>query len=309
MKFGVQAGASCAAMAVCAILLSSGPASAAAPLSFSYAATGVGYCAAGVCSGSSIIYTDQDDQFGYRQNNATNSSDPMWGSAGASAAPAVGGVPLPALHSDTEAVVSHTPIGFSRVYSFAQGTDLLRWTGPSIDLAVSDFVGSLSMTNTGGSFGTSGFGEASASLAILTSAVGNNALGNTWFADDGTGGFLADCSTAGAIAVGETNAITTIGSVSRTVTASCPASATFHLNTGDSFNIWARVFTFRENGGDTDADFTVGLSSALDPATRSFIASHLIQAGVPEPSIWATMIVGFAAAGAALRRRRTASAA
>jgi hypothetical protein len=201
-------------------------------------------------------------------------------------------------------------VGFSRNYSFAQGATRLEWTGAAIDLAVSDFVGTFHFTQTGGPFSTSGFGEASASLAILTSAVGRNALGNTWFADDGAGGFAADCSTEGAIAVGETGPITTLGTINRTVTASC-GNPTFHLDTGDTFGIWARVFTFRENGGVTDAShsFNVGLSSGLSESQRAFLAANLVQVGIPEPGVWAMMLTGLGAVGALLRARRRPAAA
>jgi hypothetical protein len=196
-------------------------------------------------------------------------------------------------------------VGFGRAYSFAQGVTRLEWTGAATDLAVSDFVGTFNFTQTGGSFSTSGFGEASASLAILTSAVGRNALGNTWFADDGAGGFAADCTTEGAIGVGETGVITALGSITRTVVASCGVP-TFHLETGDAFNIWARVFTFRENGGLTDAShsFNVGLSSSLSGSQQAFLSSHLVQIGTPEPGAWALMLLGLGATGTVLRARR-----
>jgi hypothetical protein len=306
---GIERGALSAVLAGCGLLLAAGSANAAATLGFSYAATGVGHCTGGVCAGH-IIYSDQDSQFGYLLNATAASSDPTWGVAHAAADPGAGPLALPELHSDVSAAVSHTSAGLPWDYSFSQGANRYEWMGPSADIAVSDFVGFLSFTNTGGSFSTSGFGEASASLAILTGAVGRNPLGDTWFADDGTGGFQADCSTAGAIGVGETGAITTIGSVSRTVTASCPGVTTFHLNPGDDFTIWARLFTFRENGGTTDAShtFAVGFAPGLSADTESFLVSNM-RLDLPEPSAWALMVLGLGGAGAALRARRKPGAA
>jgi len=287
----------------------SGVAEAASVLNYSFTSTGVGYCPAGNCA--HVIYTDSTFASGYGVDNASSSADPAWGAANASTGLAAGPVALPSLHSDTSTLVSHSPVGFGRAYSFAQGAVRLRWIGDAVDIAVSDFVGTFNFTQTPGPFAVGGFGEASASLAILTSAVGRNALGDTWFADDGSGGFAADCSTEGAIGVGETGVITQTGAVSRTVVASCPGVPTFHLETGDTFGIWARVFTFRENGGLTDAShsFNVGLSSSLSASQQAFLASNLVQAGVPEPRGWAMMLVGLGAAGTIARARRKPGAA
>ena len=58
MMRGMKAGAISAALALGGLMISAAAAEAATTLGFSYAATGVGYCAAGNCSGSHLIYTN-----------------------------------------------------------------------------------------------------------------------------------------------------------------------------------------------------------------------------------------------------------
>jgi hypothetical protein len=301
----LHARALCAAMAAGSLALLSSGVARAAELGFSYAATGVGYCTGSPCP-ANVIYTAQASPFGYNFNAHASSSDPMWGVATASAGPGPDPLELPQLQSSISASASHSPVGFPWDYSFANGSRRFEWMGASTDIAVSDFVGVLNFSNSGGPFSTSGFGEFSASLAILTSAVGHNALGDTWFADDGAGGFKADCNTAGAIGVGETHVVTTVGSGTLNLTASCPGVATFHLNTGDTFGIWSRVFSFRENGGTTNLSLSIALSPTLSSDTRSLLLANLqpLGAEAPEPQTWALMILGLGATGAALRSRR-----
>ena len=171
------------------------------------------------------------------------------------------------------------------------GVNEYKWNGPSIvNLSKAYFIGVLDFKTAGG------FSEASAAIALVTSAVGANALGAAWYKPDASlGGFSNGCGSVGAIGVGETGLITssTAGSYSATVNPSC-GEATFTLNPGDSFGIWAKLFTFHAVDGYTDASntFSVALSPDVPEATRALLESNLVlidrkfTASVPEPASW-----------------------
>ena len=95
-----------------------------------------------------------------------------------------------------------------------------------------------------------------------------------------------------------------------TVAPSCGAE-TFHLDTGDSFGLWARMETFEANGGFVDAShtFTVALNPDLRPETVALLQASIVQkAGgfgtAPEPATWGLLVLGFGGLGAMVRRRR-----
>ena len=302
-----------AAAAAGMVAVTAGAAHSAEPLSWSFSSTGVGYCnsATFACQtgpGGSLTFVSQGLQYDLGINASSSASDPTYGLAHSSAAPGDGLIALPELHADVTG--GHGAGDYSWNYAQAQGVQGFTWTGDATDLNVSAFQATLEFTIGG----AQGYGEAGAAFAILSSAVEDRAVGDLWYPADGNAyGFLAGCGTAGAIAVGETGAITGLGAHSVTVMPTCGQS-TFHVETGDNFYLWARLSTFHLNDGFTDASntFSVNLSPDLSPETVQFLAANLVPTGpldlgtsVPEPNAWALMVLGFGGLGAALRRRRS----
>ena len=128
------------------------------------------------------------------------------------------------------------------------------------------------------------------------------------------------CGTTGALALGNPSPAnsgpspnTQYLSVSAT---SCLDSDTYLLNPGETFYVWARLGVVHSSFGVTDALNTFNVTIALEyqaqvqaelaPALAAASGENLDIAvgGIPEPSTWAMMILGFGAAGTAVPRRR-----
>ncbi len=310
LKIGHSARLMAASFALASCGLAAGAAQASDPLGFSFAATGVGSCVIGApCGGASVTYSpgSQTSALGFGANASSTASDPLWGLAHGSANQGVGLIALPELHSDTSGLPAHGG-SFALAYSLVQGAERFQWLGGDMVLDASDFIGTLDYQAS-----NNGFSEISASLAILTGAVQHNALGDAWFLGDGSYGFLNDCSSEGAVAIGETGFFQVSGNGSRSVAStSCGA---FTLHNGDYFSLWARMETVHADAGFTDAShtFAVSLSPDLSPETAAFLANNIVAqsdfGAVPEPASWALIIAGFGMVGAALRRRTAAVAA
>jgi hypothetical protein len=75
----------------------------------------------------------------------------------------------------------------------------------------------------------------------------------------------------------------------------------FDLTAGQAAGRFDGYFTVGRYDGLYGADVGAGAIFAI---TRAYATVEQPQAGVPEPAAWALMILGFGAAGAALRRRR-----
>lgn len=303
--------------AAVAVGCAGGAASAAEPLAWSFAATGVGHCTSdtftcSVASGT-LEYVDLHNQHDFNFDAVSAASDPQWGLAHASAnlGPGFGDLGLAQLHTD----VTGTPFDaadYSWSYAVAQAVQGYTWTGGSYDLSIDAFEGLVDFTNSGF------YGQVTASLAILADTQGQfGSWGDFWYLDDPDYGFLHSCAdNHGAIGIGETGPVTTQGAVSTPLSVQSCGGSTFHLEDGDTFYLWARMRSFHLGDGFTDAShtFDVRISPNLDPEVATFITSNIRLAalpddfgvGVPEPSSWALMILGFAGAGAALRRRSRA---
>ena len=83
------------------------------------------------------------------------------------------------------------------------------------------------------------------------------------------------------------------------------------LNPGDQFLVVALIQTPANRGGYLDAShtFKVELAPTLSPEAIAALTAGIVSAAaVPEPSVWAQMIAGFALAGLAMRRRKAVAA-
>lgn len=300
------------AAANAALLLSSGTAHAADTLAWSLAATGVGSCSTTPCiEGTTLSFQDRDVEYALGINASKNSSHPVYGTAQASAEPGAGVFSLPQLHAAVTA--ENGPGGFAYNYAIAHAVQGYRWDGlTGVDLGVDTFIGTVDFTAS-----TAGYSFVTAGIAIISGVLrDNDALGRLWYRPDGFGDFTADCDTEGAIAIGSTGPDFSRGSVTRVIAPTCGA-ATFHVEPGEEFFIWARLEAFHAGAGFTDAAHT--FSVAINPdlpeekltlLTESLsIAPALAISAVPEPMTWTMMIVGFGLTGAALRRRKVVFAA
>ena len=282
-----------------------------------FAATTLGWSIAGgsihscknACAGADHTVLQNTWDTAYNHNASWSGSDPHYGSFAASATPGSGSSPfvLPALKAVATGANNYNG-EYALVIAFSQGVKRYRWTGSeSIDLGVDTFVGTLNYTNSG-----PGTGSAFAALSILDSTAGTSAaIGNAWYFNDphlfGGNGRPFGCDLPAAIAHAQTAIMTTSGSVSVALSPTC-GPATFHLNPGDDFFVWARMSMFHFGPGATDGSqgFSVALSPTLPAATlRSLIQNlrPISSTPVPEPSTWALTIFGFGMVGAALRRR------
>jgi hypothetical protein len=274
-------------------------------LGWSFAATGVGSCDlnGGCTPAHPPVYVDQHFQNVFGGNASSSSSDALRGLAHASADVGAGFMALPELHSDVTGG-STVNGAYSWNYSLVQGAIGYTWTGNPVDLAINTFVGALDYTNS-----AAGVGLASASFAILNDAARDPAVANLWFPGDGQYGFAANCSTAGAVAVVNTGFNFTKGHVSTTLAPTC-GSPTFHLDTGDEFFFWARLETFEAVDGFVNASHTFKISLNPDLTTEqvAFVTDNVqsvaVGVSVPEPGIWAMLLLGLGGVGGLIRRRR-----
>ena len=285
------------------------------------AATTLGWSLAGgsisscknACAGTDQTRLQNSWDTAYNHNASWSGSDPNYGSFAASAAPGSGPFVLPDLKAVATGANNYNG-EYSAVFAFAQGVKRYRWTGSQgIDLAVDTFVGTLNYTN------SAQFGSAFAALSIVDSTVGANSnLGNQWYFNDphifGGNGRPFGCNLPGAIAHAQTAIMTNQGSVSVNLAPTC-GPATFHLDPGDDFFVWARMSLFSAGAGALDGSqgFSVALSPNLSAATLQSLNQNLRPISstpppIPEPSTWALTIFGFGMVGAALRRRTAAAA-
>ncbi len=279
-------------------------ASAAEPLVFSLAQGGAGPLAQ-LNSGNPSLYAINTDR-GF-DRNATASADFVgFGYGQASAAPGAGDLGLPQVRASAVGA----PDAFN--FGYAQAYQAYTWNGASgIDLNVSTFIGRLDYT-AGGAPGSS---FVRASLAIIDGSLrGSQAIQDAWGTVGQFGSFNATCGTPGAIGLGTTGTLTSLGPVSTLVSPTCGVG-TFHLEPGQEFFVQSRLFAGHFGGGYTDAShtFSVEISPDAPIEIQEALARNLSQspgslAPVPEPATWALMIGGFGLAGAMLRRRRAVAA-
>lgn len=278
-------------------------------LGWSFSGTGVGHCQNGQPCGNGTGVTYDQQAFDYNNNhNATSTaSTAARGTATGSANPGAGFLAAPELHAKTVGA-PFSAGAYSWNYAEVQGVQGYTWTGAATDLALSAFTGVFDFTVSGPDYG-----QASAAFAILDHTVGEvQAEGDFWFKRDASYGFLGTCSDAGAIAIAETGTIIGSGAHSATLNPTCGAS-TFHLETGETFYLWARLEVFTAGLSTTDAShtFSIGLSPNASPDLVTLLSNNLVRAApldlgssAPEPGTWAMMLVGFGGLGAVLRRRR-----
>jgi hypothetical protein len=289
---------------------------AATPLAWSMAGGNLNACSfAGQCAGDNRRKLAEQFNFGHSQNNSLSLSDPTFGSLSVTTAPGEGQFALPVLkvtaNGAANALGGNNINGeYASTLAFADGVQRYRWNGAeAIDLAVSTFVGSLHFANTG-------LGYVQAELNIIDSTLDDSvANGDYWYFNNAfrLGSPRPTCGGPGAIALASTGTLTAAqGETNRTLTPTCGA-ATFRLDPGEEFFVWARLDLRHLGAGATDAShtFSVGLSPDLTPETVQALSGNLrvipryVPGGaIPEPSTWALLIGGFGMAGAALRRRR-----
>ncbi|MBL8771780.1 MAG: PEPxxWA-CTERM sorting domain-containing protein [Phenylobacterium sp.] len=169
-------------------------------------------------------------------------------------------------------------------------------------------------------------GRVGANIAVTTSAILDPLVAAEYWRPTGglSGGqWTGSCGSTGALAVGTAsvqplNAPNTTQYLGLAAT-SCSGAETYVLNPGESFYVWATLGVLRSGPGVTDASHTFNITIAPEYeaqvtnelAPRLAVADganlSIAVAAIPEPSTWALMILGFGAAGAALRRRRTAA--
>lgn len=174
------------------------------------------------------------------------------------------------------------------------------------------------------SAGNPGGGRVGATLALTTNAILNPLVSAEYFTPGvgpaAGGQWTGSCGSTGALAFGSASVVpanrpgvTQYLGLSAT---SCTGEETYLLNPGESFYVWATLGVLRSGPGVTDASNTFNITIAPEfqaQVERDLAPSLAIASGanlvintgvVPEPSTWAMMITGFAAAGALLRRRR-----
>jgi hypothetical protein len=284
------------------VMAAASGAAAAQPLGWSFSSTGVGSCEVHITGCDTThppVYTQQGLQYGYNMDATSSASDPAWGAAHGSAN-LTGALPMPELHSDVTGLPSGAGVPYSWNYSQVQGViGLTAINAVSFDLH--DIIGALDFSQSG-----TGVGIVSASLAILDYQAGDVAIGNTYYAQDASYGFANDCSSPGALAIGETGSIYTRGAnLTSTVAPTICGASTVNLAAGDTILLWARLQTFETAFDTTNASFRVELAPGLSQAVVQQLTPNLTPiAGVPEPTTWAMIILGLGATGSILRRRR-----
>jgi MYXO-CTERM domain-containing protein len=323
-----------AAMAGAAIALAAfgaGAARAADTLSWSSANSNVYFCNNTACGNSPLLVAGHDDNSGFNFNASTVVSN-SHGIADAWAQPAANGL-LPELHAFVMAAGPvQTPGQFNIATASVQGVQVFQWNGPAIDIDPTMFVGSFDYHADYAPAGPSGI---LAGFAILDASVlSSDAAAMPWYnfgsSANGPTAFQGDCSTPGAVAVGSggLDRITSApgtghpdllgSSINATV---CQSS--LHLNTGDEFVLWSKLFVDRSAPGVLDASHTFSLDIDLNklptedgPNGPTQLDVQTLAGGLtleaydfsptPEPDAWALMILGFGGIGAAIRRRRQA---
>jgi hypothetical protein len=218
------------------------------------------------------------------------------------------GLDLPVIHGSTYS----NPTGQDRMNINSIGYQSYDYTGPSgVDFSL---TGNLSIDNssTDGGDGTLPGGAIyTAYVAIWDPSV---LAGLTTAGDIFNSAFLADCSTAGVLAIGEMSGPLSGGPASISVTTSACGGGPLLLTTGEEVLAVAGLQLPVNRGGFADASHTylTTLGSDLSADDKEILVAGLQSGesilGVPEPAAWALMLSGFFGMGSMLRRRRAALA-
>ena len=293
-----------AGVVACSVVaLTSGVAMAGNNANWSYATVGVGSCdlPTGCSPSHPAVFIGTSVDQGFNHNSSVSLSDPTRGSAAAW----VTLDDFPSL-AELHAISSGRPdAGGAKSwnYAFTEASVGFLWTGPTMTIPLDTFVGTLKWSNSG-----SYFGSAIGSVAFVSDAVEDPAIGLLWSKSNGDGGFSATCSTPGAESIQTTGVMSGKGFNQVALTSElCPAS-TISLIHGQDFYIWSRLQTFAFGAETSDASgtFSVGFKNGTSPDLMKLLVSHVAPIGtaVPEPSSWALMLLGFGTLGATLRSRR-----
>lgn len=280
-------------------------------LSWSFAASTVDFCNFGSCGIEPLLVAGHSDSSGTNFNAAAVSLTPH-GNAVAWADPGDSGL-LADLHAVAVAFGPlQTPGQFNIAFAAVEGVQVYQWTGGSFDLDPTDFIGSMDYHADNAAAGPSGI---VAGFAILDGSVlGDNSLATPWFNFGlNAGGFVADafqgdCATPGAVGIANTGFDRRVGTNTLTIGATA-CHGKLHLEAGDEFVLWSKLFVDRSSPGAIDASHTFHVE--FDPATSaetiqtfaSSIAQQDYAYAVPETATWMTMILGFCGIGTALRSR------
>jgi hypothetical protein len=218
------------------------------------------------------------------------------------------GLDLPVIHGSTYS----DPAGQDRMNINSIGYQSYDYTGPSG--AAFSLTGNLSIDNssTDGGDGTLPGGAIyTAYVAIWDPSV---LAGLTTAGDIFNSAFLADCSTAGVLAIGEMSGPLSGGAASISVTTAACGGGTLTLTTGEEVLAVAGLQLPVNRGGFADASHTylTTLGSDLSADDKAVLVAGLHSGesllAVPEPAAWALMLSGFFGLGSMLRRRRAALA-
>ncbi len=300
-------------------MIAAGGARAAETLSWSFAATTVAFCNFGECGVQPAAIAGRNESSG-SDFNASAATLTFRGNAAAWADPGESG-----LLADLHAVAftqgpGVTPGQGNFALAAVQGVQVYKWTGPAFDLDPEIFSASIDFL---ASFAPPGPSGLVAGFAILDSSVlASNSAATPWF-NFGRGpngavnsAFQADCSTPGAIGIanaGRDQRTSLSPSTPGLFTNSIGATAcngSLHLEAGDEFVLWSKLYVNRSAPGLLDAShtFSVGLidlpQSTLEVLAGSLELQTYNYSPAPEPGAWALMILGFGGIGAAARRRR-----
>ncbi len=125
--------------------------------------------------------------------------------------------------------------------------------------------------------------------------------------------FLAQCGTAGVLAVGMMSGPLSGGSADYSVTTTSCSGGPLTLTAGEEVLAVSGLQLPVNRGGFADAShtFTTTLGDDLSVTDKATLTANLVSGrsalGVPEPSTWALMLGGVFWAGAVLRRRPAAA--
>jgi hypothetical protein len=303
-----------ASAAACAMALAgAGSARAADTLSWSFAGATVGFCNFTQCGTQPLQIAGHQDGSGSDFNASALTLTPH-GNAAAWAAPGAAGL-LPDLHAIAVAFGPNQTPGQANIsWAVVEAVQVYQWTGGAYDLDPTMFVGSVDYSASNVPGPASGI---IAGFAILDSSIlAANSLGNPWFnfgmsGSALTGAFQGDCSTPGAVGIADGGYDHMKGNQSYSIGATA-CNGLLHLNSGDEFVLWSKMYVNENAPGVLDASHTfhIGLDPNVPPSTAQTLVSNVqLQSysySVPEPAAWALMLLGFGGVGAALRRRRVA---
>lgn len=322
----------CAGIAMISSLALAGAAQADEQLTWSYVTASVGTCVAGVTCGlpggvtnlGREIFVNADTSFA-RASVVPADYAPATsaGEAWASVAAGDGALSLPVLKAyalGANPIAGPTP---TVAVNYALAVAVQGYTNSgavALAIPLNAFSGEVDY------FSSTGFGRLSAALAVTTSAILDPAIAALWWQSPtdvpgSFGRFAADCSTAGALAIGNPGVRTSSGPGIKyldVTTASCTGQADYVLNPGETFYVWSRLGVLRSAAGVVDAGhtFNVGITPSALTSVETLLPSLALASGanlsvptdVPEPSTWAMLIAGFGMTGAVLRRRSATAA-